>query len=93
MRATQLDPTSALAANNAGFAFYKQEKYDEAIQWLNHAIEIDPRRAIAYVNLGDAYVKVKREADAKRAYEKYLELAPTSKSADNARQKLQALGQ
>jgi tetratricopeptide (TPR) repeat protein len=91
--ATQLDPTSALAANNAGFAFYKQEKYDEAIQWLNRAIEIDPRRAIAYMNLGDAYVKVKRSADAKHAYEKYLELAPTSKSADSARQKLQELGQ
>jgi hypothetical protein len=28
MRAAELDPTSALAANNAGFAFYKQEKYE-----------------------------------------------------------------
>jgi peptidoglycan/xylan/chitin deacetylase (PgdA/CDA1 family)/tetratricopeptide (TPR) repeat protein len=91
MRAVQLDPASALAANNAGFAFYKQEKYEEAVQWLNRAISIDPRRAIAYVNLGDAYLKLKRDADARHAFEKYLELAPTSKSADYVKQKLKEL--
>jgi Flp pilus assembly protein TadD len=58
---------------------------------LNRAIAIDPRRAIAYVNLGDAYVKLKRDADARHAYEKYLELAPTSKSADYVKQKLKEL--
>jgi tetratricopeptide (TPR) repeat protein len=91
IRATQLDPTSALAANNAGFAFYKQEKYEEAIKWLNRAIEIDPRRAIAYMNLGDAYAKLKRDAEARHAYEIYLQLGPPSKSAEYARQKLQEL--
>jgi peptidoglycan/xylan/chitin deacetylase (PgdA/CDA1 family)/tetratricopeptide (TPR) repeat protein len=91
MRAAELDPTSALAANNAGFAFYKQEKYEDAVQWLNRAIAIDPRRAIAYVNLGDAYMKLKRDAEARHAYEKYLQLAPTSKSADYVKQKLKEL--
>ncbi len=93
IRAVQLDPSSALAANNAGFALYKQEKYEEAIQWMNRAIEIDPRRAIAYMNLGDAYVKLKRNAEAAHAYKTYLELAPPSKSAEIAKQKLQELGQ
>jgi peptidoglycan/xylan/chitin deacetylase (PgdA/CDA1 family)/tetratricopeptide (TPR) repeat protein len=91
IQASQVDPTSALAANNAGFALYKQEKFNDAIQWLNQAITLDPRRAIAYMNLGDAYMKVKRDAEAKQSYEKYLELAPTSKSADYARQKLKEL--
>jgi peptidoglycan/xylan/chitin deacetylase (PgdA/CDA1 family)/tetratricopeptide (TPR) repeat protein len=93
IRATELDPTSALAANNAGFALYKQEKYEEAIRWLNRAIEIDPRRAIAYVNVGDAYAKLNRNTEAAQAYKKYLDLAPPSKSAEYAKQKLQALGQ
>ena len=90
--AAALDPDSALAANNAGFALYKLEKYEDAIGWLQQAIVRDPNRAIAYINLGDAYAQLKRNAQARQAYEKFLQLAPSSKSAGYVKEKLKTLG-
>lgn len=89
--ASGLDPTSALMANNAGFALFKQEDYQGAVHWLEQAIALDPNRAIAYANLGDAYFKLNRKGQAKQAYEKYLSLAPTGRSAAYVKDKLKAL--
>jgi tetratricopeptide (TPR) repeat protein len=83
----------ALYANNAGFAYYKAEKYAEAVTWLDKAIEMDPKRAVAYLNLGDAYAKLNRYPEARQAYTKYLELAPASKAAPDVKKKLDALPQ
>lgn len=51
----------------------------------------DPKRAVAYLNLGDTLVKLHRNADARQAYKTYLEFAPSSKSAAEAKKKLEAL--
>lgn len=88
LTAAKMDPSSALAANNAGFLYNKLEKFDESIQWTEKAIAIDPRRAIAYANLGDLYYKLNRTADARRTYEKYLEVAPNSSYAPTVRSRL-----
>ncbi len=85
------DSTTALFANNAGFAYYKMAKYEESVTWLKAAIEDDPQRAVAYANLGDTLVKLNRNAEARKAYTKYLELAPNSKSAPDVKKKLDAL--
>jgi TPR repeat len=82
---------SARFSNNAGFAFYKIRRYPEAVVWLQKTIEIDPNRAVAYLNLGDALVKLNRNAEARQAYMKYLELAPDSKAAPDVKRKLDAL--
>jgi tetratricopeptide (TPR) repeat protein len=89
--AAQLNENDPLFANNAGFAYYKLERYQDSLYWFNKAIEIDPKRAIAYLNLGDALVKLNRNADAREAYKKYLQLAPDSKSAPDVKKKLDAL--
>ena len=91
IKAAELDPTSALFANNAGFAFYKLQNYEESVAWFKKAIALDANRAVAYINLGDAYGKLQRNAEARQSYEKYLELAPASKSAADVKLKLQAL--
>jgi len=49
------------------------------------------QEAIAYLNLGDAYGKLNRNAEARGAYRRYLELAPDSKSAADVKKKLDAL--
>jgi peptidoglycan/xylan/chitin deacetylase (PgdA/CDA1 family)/tetratricopeptide (TPR) repeat protein len=89
--AAGLDPTRALMANNAGFALFQLGEYEQAIHWLQQAIAIDPNRAIAYANLGDACVKAGHNAQAKQAYEKFLELAPAAKSAAYVKDKLKSL--
>ncbi len=89
--AAYLNPKSAEYSNNAGFALYQTRKYEASVDWLKKAVGIDPKRAVAYVNLGDAYAKLKRNAEARQAYKKYLELAPDSKSAPDVKKKLEAL--
>jgi len=89
--AAQLEPTNSQIANDAGFAYYKLENYEQSVAWFKKAIAIDPRRAVAYRNLGDAYAKLNRNTQARQAYNKYLELAPNSKSAPDVKKKVDAL--
>jgi len=88
----KLRPDFALAANNLGFVYYKQEKYAEAARWFEHTIKIDPSRALAYSNLGDALLKLSRQADARRAYQRIPKIAPGTRLAAYAAEKLRELG-
>jgi len=54
-------------------------------------IALDPHRAIAYLNLGDAYLQMGKKSEAKKAYEKYLELQPNSKVAPGVQEKIKSL--
>jgi tetratricopeptide (TPR) repeat protein len=74
-----------------GFAFYRMEQYAEAAKWFLQTIALDPKRSIAYLNLGDAYSNLQKKAEAKDAYEKFLALAPNSKSAPEVIEKLKSL--
>jgi len=78
-------------ANNVGFAYYRMGKYEESLYWFNKTIEVDPERAVADLNLGDSLAKLNRNAEARKAYTKYLELAPESKAASEVKKKLDAL--
>jgi peptidoglycan/xylan/chitin deacetylase (PgdA/CDA1 family)/tetratricopeptide (TPR) repeat protein len=89
--ASSLQPTNALFANNAGFAFYRMGRYDDAVKWFLQTISLDPKRAVAYLNLGDAYFDQQKKLEAKDAYEKFLALAPNSRSAPAVREKLKSL--
>jgi len=89
--ASQLQPNSALFANNAGFACFKLGQYEKAVEWFQKTIAIDPNRAIAYLNLGDAYLQLGEKPEAKQAFEKYLELQPNSKAAPGVMEKLKNL--
>lgn len=89
--AFHLDPNEAEFANNVGFAWYRAGKVQDSVLWFQQAVSLDPMRAVAYLNLGDAYGKLNNNAGARRAYTKYLELAPSSKSAPDVKKKLDAL--
>jgi len=82
---------NVLYVNNLGYAYFKLEMYDAAVLCFRQAIQIDPKRAVAYLNLGEALAKLSRNAEAREAYQKYLELAPDSKSAAEVKKKLEAL--
>jgi tetratricopeptide (TPR) repeat protein len=86
--AAKLDPKSAVAANNVGWAWNKLGNIQEAIRWTEMATTIDPNRAVAFVNLADLYYQLNRTEDARVNYEKYLQLAPNSSYAPTARARL-----
>lgn len=56
----------------------KQKKYDEAISYINKALELtfsgNPNEVIFYSNLGALYQRLKREDDAMQAYDTATEL-------------------
>jgi peptidoglycan/xylan/chitin deacetylase (PgdA/CDA1 family)/uncharacterized caspase-like protein len=88
LAAAQLNISSALAANNVGFTYFRMAQFENAVRWFEKAIALDPKRAIAYANLGDAYLNMNKKADAKRAFEKYIELAPNSKYIPAIKEKM-----
>ena len=89
--ATKLQPTMPLYANNAGFACFKLGEHALAADWFKKTIALDANRAVAYLNLGDALWEMNQKADAKVAYEKFLQLQPNAKAAVGVREKLKSL--
>lgn len=57
-------------------AYYLEQvgAYEEAIYILNKIIIKEPGRVVAYLNLGDAQWGINKKLDAKKSYEKYVEL-------------------
>ncbi|HSO75093.1 MAG TPA: redoxin domain-containing protein [Blastocatellia bacterium] len=89
-QAVELKPSNAADLYNAlGVSLYllKDKKmYDEAIIALNHAIDLSKGRlAKAYFNLGCALIKAGREEEGVTALKTYLERAPSSADAEDAR--------
>lgn len=91
LAASRMNPSSPLAANNAGYMYHKMGQYEEAVEWFEKTVALDPQRAIAYGNLGEACSNLNRKAEAKKAFLKYLELAPNSKNAHDIEGKLKSL--
>jgi Flp pilus assembly protein TadD len=57
----------------------KKAKYDEAIADLNRAIELDPTEPVSYMNRGLSLTVRGRDAEAKKDFDKCLELNPALK--------------
>jgi len=99
--AAQADPQNAGAYYyNEGVVFTNTNKPDEAIAAFDKAIQADPNRADAYYLKGQAMIaksttkgdKMVAPEGTAEAFQKYLELQPTGKYADVAKQMLAALG-
>lgn len=88
-RAVALDPDFAEARVNLGTAFLLAEELDAAVAQFEAATRARPDYAPAYGNLGVAYLQQGRTADARRMFERLLELTPTDQ---RARAYLQQLG-
>lgn len=99
--AAQADPTNAgTYYYNQGVVFTNTGKSDEAVTALDKAIQADPNRADAYYLKGQALVakattkgdKIVAPAGTAECFNKYLELQPTGKFAEVAKQMLAMLG-
>lgn len=99
--AAQADPQNAGAYYyNEGVVFTNTNKTDEAIAAFDKAIQADPKRADAYYLKGQALIAKSTTKGDKmivpdgtaEAFQKYLELQPTGKYADVAKQMLAAIG-
>jgi len=99
--AAQADPTSAAKFDyNAAATYYNAGKMDEAIALLDKSIQEDPKRADSYFLKGQAMLGKATTKDDKmvvpegtaECLNKYLELDPTGKNAEAAKQMLTMIG-
>jgi tetratricopeptide (TPR) repeat protein len=93
LRAYDLDSTNSSVLNDLGVLASRQGAYREAIEKFASAIKHGPRLLEAQYNLALLYQKQDKRQEAKREWEKYLELDPSSLWADVARDHLNRLNQ
>jgi tetratricopeptide (TPR) repeat protein len=103
-KSADLDPAGAASAwMNYGIVLYNANRLKDAVDPFRKATTLDPKNADAWYLLGAALLasmETKKEGDKLiyviapgnvEAYQKYLELAPTGRYANDAKASLQAL--
>lgn len=82
-KAHLLAPQDGAITDSLGWAYYRQGQYDTAIAYLTRATEQDPESAEIYDHLGDAYMKLGREDEARREWQRAVDLAEAGKPVPN----------
>ncbi len=89
-RALMFRETSEALAG-LGRALYDASQPGPALAALRRAVELDPKNADAYLTLGEVYLLDDRSREARAAYERYLELAPSGPHAPDVRAVLERM--
>ena len=76
-----------------GNFYLKRKNYRAAISRFQEAADTDPNYAPAYLGLGKAYEKLGQNQKALESYRKYLDMLPSDKDADSARDVQRAIEQ
>ena len=92
--ALALDPMSGAARHGLAKSLTTRQRYDEALDWVQSALDATPDLAAAYHTLGYIHRRMRRFGDAAEAYERYIQLLPgwaETEKADWARAEVQFL--
>jgi tetratricopeptide (TPR) repeat protein len=84
-------PANANSLFNEAARLINQGKDGEAEKMLKQAVQVDEKMAVAWYELGMVYVRTAKNADAREALMKYLELEPNGKDAPTAKEMLNYL--
>lgn len=79
LKAMEKNPFNNITNFNLGTTFYKQQKYDEALQQFNtfaNSTTDKEKQAKAYHNIGNSYLKTDKLEEAIKAYKQSLKLNP-----------------
>ena len=91
-RALDIDPKNVDVRVDMGTCYRGVGQPEKAIEEYRKAIKVNPRHPMAYMNSGVVLAyDLNRKAEAKKAFEKYLELAPNAPNAAQIREELQKL--
>jgi tetratricopeptide (TPR) repeat protein len=80
-KAVKLQPASGYFADSLGWAYFRQNKFDKAVQWLEKAIQLTPTDPLIADHLGDAYWKVGRVLEAHYKWKQALDMGIEDKYA------------
>ena len=82
--ALALDPGSGAARHGLAKSLTTRQRYDEALDWVQSALDATPDLAAAYHTLGYIHRRMRRFGDAADAYERYIRLLPAWAETDKA---------
>jgi len=81
-------PANAASLFNEAARLINQGKDGEAEGMLKQAVAIDEKMGVAWYELGMVYARTGKNADARAALNKYLEIDPAGKDAATAKEML-----
>ncbi len=88
LRAVSIVPDDGYVTDSVGWAYYKQGKYTEAVEYLERAVELLPYDGTVNDHLGDAYAKVGRTREAQFQWQRALNYGEDEAAKDVIRKKL-----
>jgi cytochrome c-type biogenesis protein CcmH/NrfG len=90
--ALKIDPRNPDVSTDLGVAYHSMNQSDRALAQFDQSLKIDPKHAKTMLNQGIVRAYGKQDlTGAVAAWEKLIEIAPTSPEADIARRALQGL--
>lgn len=75
-RLLELSPDFPIAVHNLGMLAHRRGNYEQAITYLNRALELEPKYLLAQLHLADSFKSSDRPKEAYGAYERVLALEP-----------------
>ena len=75
-RAAELAPENGAVLDSLGWGHFKQGRLDQAVRWLEAAVERAPGNPTINWHLGDAYAAAGRDLEARFQWRRALELDP-----------------
>jgi tetratricopeptide (TPR) repeat protein len=78
-------PQPAWKSVEVGDFYLKRKKLRAALSRYKEAVKVDPHYAPAYLGLGKVYDRIGLREKALDAYRKYLDLLPSTKQAEEAK--------
>jgi tetratricopeptide (TPR) repeat protein len=72
--ALELDPTNARALNDKAWLYYNQGNNEEALKYINQALELDPLDSIVWIHKGNIFKAMENTSGSEAAFAKIKEL-------------------
>ncbi|MBI5414400.1 tetratricopeptide repeat protein [Candidatus Peregrinibacteria bacterium] len=91
-KAVELDVDHGARYANLGQVYFVIQNLESAIECFENAVKKDPRNLGFLYHLADSCLEAKRFSEARKWYEKILDLSPYDESAKEEVRRLQALG-
>ncbi len=88
-RAVQKRPNDGYFVDSLGWAYYRQNDFEQAVKHLERAVELKPDDPVINDHLGDAYWKVGRQLEASFQWKYALGLKPEEEEEKKLREKLE----
>jgi tetratricopeptide (TPR) repeat protein len=86
--ALKANPRSGAMVDSLGWGYFKQGQYDQALNYIEQAVQMDPSDPEVNDHLGDVYKALGRNVEAGYEWQRVLSLKVSDKQAATTRKKL-----